>query len=262
MLAPNIDPIILKIGTLQISYYALVYIAGFLAVLFVIKNAIKEKELNLKNEQVYDLVIFLILGALLGARIFHILFWNLSYFAANPGKLFHVWEGGLSFHGGLFGALLAAAIYTKRKKINFWKLADLLTLPAIFFLALGRIANFINQEIVGTITNFPFCFNFKSHEGCRHPIQLYAAAARFALFFFLLYVKKSLKKSQHGFLFWLSIFGLGLGRFFLDFLREDAIYSGLKTGQWFSLVMVLVGIYALVKFHKKDLKYFFKNEPL
>jgi len=245
-----ISPVIFRVGNFQITYYALVYIGGFITALFFLLHY--KKELKLKEEQCYTLIVLNILGVIIGARIFHILFWNLNYFMANPIKVFYIWQGGFSFHGGILGAVIVSALYAKLNKISFAKLADVLILPAMLFLALGRIANFINQEIVGKATTFPLCVNFEYYQDCRHPVQLYASAGRFALFGFLLYLKK-LKMFKPGFIFWVGVFLLGLGRFILDFIREDALYFYLSAGQWFSLLMVLIGSFVLVKYYKKEL---------
>jgi phosphatidylglycerol---prolipoprotein diacylglyceryl transferase len=246
MIAPQINPIILKFANMQLTYYSLVYVAAFLTVLFVLLRAFRKKELNLSENEIYDLVILLILGTLVGARIFHVLFWNFNYFLSSPMEIIKIWKGGFSFHGGLLGAAISVAVYAKKHKIPFGKLADILVLPIIFFLALGRITNLLNHEIIGTISNH-WCISFPEIQGCRHPIQLYAAAGRFVLFAFLIYLKTSVKKLPQGFLFWFSILLLGIGRFFLDFIREDAFYAGLKIGQWFSIIMIIVSIYFLKK---------------
>src|SRR3989338_817949 len=120
-----IDPVIVKIGFIQVTYYSLVYIAGFLAALLLLLRAAKRKDIEMSGEEVYDFMFFAIIGLMIGARVFHILFWNLGYFVNNPIKIFYIWQGGLSFHGGLLGALVAAGLYAKAKKINFWKIADL-----------------------------------------------------------------------------------------------------------------------------------------
>ncbi|MFH1803051.1 MAG: prolipoprotein diacylglyceryl transferase [archaeon] len=252
------DPIIFKVGSIQVTYYALVYIASFLTATFLLL-AIRKKELNMKESEVYDLIILLVLGLFIGARIFHVLFWNLDYFSVNPEKILRIWEGGLSFHGGLLGLFLAGWFYCKIKKVNFWKIADLFALLGVLMGTFLRIANFINQEIVGTLTNVSWCINFKYHEGCRHPVQLYASAGRLILFFILLNIKKKTSKYKEGFIFWLSIFFLGAGRFLLDFLREDAIHLGLKAGQWFSLILLAISVIALAQNHKEDIKLLIKN---
>ena len=259
MLSHDINPIIFRIGFMQVTWYAFVYLIGFIVALFILLKASKKKEINITENEVYDFVFLGIIFMMLGARLFHVLFWGVDYYFQNPIKIFHVWEGGLSFHGGLFALLVFTAIYTKVKKINFWKLADILALLGVIMPAFSRVANFVNQEIVGTITNVPWCFEFKYHKGCRHPVQLYASAGRLALFACLVYIKRKLKEFKEGFIFWLFIFGIGLGRFILDFWRQDEIFHGLKAGQWLSLIMVFISLFALAEKHWKDVKKLFKK---
>jgi len=251
MISINIDPVLISFFGFEIRYYGLVYVLGFLLGLYTLNKARKDGILNLEKDQVYDLMFYLMLGVIIGARLFHAIFWDFSYFLKEPWKILYLWQGGMSFHGGLFGILLSGYIYCKKKNINAKKLADVLTLPAVFALALGRIVNFINQEIVGTVTNVSWCFKFKNYEECRHPVQLYAAFGRFLAFFILL---KFWNKHKEGFIFWNFILFFGIGRFFLDFIREDLIYLGLKAGQWFSLIMIIVSGYILFKFYMEDVK--------
>ena len=190
---------------------------------------------------------------LFGGRLFHVFFWGADYYFEEPFRILEIWKGGLSFHGGLVGVLITSLSYCKIKKINFWKVADILALLGILMPVFSRIANFINQEIVGTVTNVPWCFKFKYYDGCRHPVQLYASAGRLAFFFFVLHFKKKMKKWKEGFIFWIFVFGIGIGRFVLDFWRRDEVYYGLKAGQWLSLIMVIVGGFILLRNYKKDI---------
>src|SRR3989344_5274188 len=242
-----ISPILFEFGSFRITYYALVYVFGALAVLFMLRKA--RKVIGLSEGGIYDLVVLMIVGAIVGARIFHILFWDLEYFASNLVEVFFIWEGGLSFHGGLTGVGLAAWFYSRKKKVSLMKIADIVVLPAVLFLALGRIANFINQEIVGRITDVSWCVNFRFDEGCRHPVQLYAAGGRFLLFLFLLLLN-DLKKLKEGFIFWNFVFFIGIGRFVLDFWREGVQHLGLLSGQWLGLIMFVVSGVVLWKEYK------------
>jgi len=246
MFQVNPNSIILQIGSFQLSYYLLVIILAFLTITFVlIKN---KKNLQLKEGEVYDFVILLLIGTLIGARLFHVVFWDLGYYSQNLLKIFYIWEGGLSFHGGLIGASIITFLYCKIKKLSFIKIADILTLPTVFFLALGRIANFINSEILGIAANLPWCVVFQNIDNvCRHPIQLYASAGRFFLFFVLLFIQKKVKKKRDGLILWAFILLISIGRFLLDFLRDDPTFHGLLPGQWFSLVLISISIIALRK---------------
>ena len=251
MITLDINPFLLQFGSLQIRYYGLVFVFGFLSALYVVQRSIKKGYLSLTKEKGYDLIFYLLVGVLLGARVFHILFWGLDYYYAEPLKILFLWQGGLSFHGGLVGAILSLIIFTRKHKLSFWHVADVLTLPAIFVLALGRVANFINQEILGTITQLPWCVKFLQADPlhCRHPVQLYGALGRFFTFFLLLQFNK---KHKDGFIFWMFLFLMGVGRLFLDFLREDLRYLGLSAGQWLSNLMGLYGGYVLIRYYKED----------
>jgi phosphatidylglycerol---prolipoprotein diacylglyceryl transferase len=258
MLSHNLSPIIFNIGPVPITYYWSLYVIGFLIALFLLLRAVRKKEIEMTKRQAYGLMFWIVLSLMVGARIFHAIFWNWRYFAVRPMELLYFWHGGMSFHGGLVGALIAVGVYCKVNKINFWKVADLLALLAVLMPALTRIANFINQEVVGTVTNVPWCFKFKYADGCRHPVQLYASAGRFAFFFLMLGIKKKLKSFRQGFMFWISIAGIGLGRFALDFLRRDTRYFDWTAGQWLSLPMIIIGFYVLVKYYLDDLERIFQ----
>jgi phosphatidylglycerol---prolipoprotein diacylglyceryl transferase len=244
--SPN--PIIFHVGSFQLSYYLLTVVLGFLVILFVLLRASRKNKIGLSEEEVYDFVILLILGTVIGARVFHVVFWGWNYYSQNFVKVFYIWEGGLSFHGGLVGAFAVALIYAKLKKLSFLKIADILVVPTVLFLALGRIANFFNSEILGTAANVPWCVVFQNIDSvCRHPIQLYAAAGRFLLFFVLFFIGKKFKERKDGLLFWTFVLLISVGRFFLDFLREGSSFYELLVGQWFSLILIIVSVGAFWK---------------
>ncbi len=248
----NIDPTLFTIGPLEIRYYGLVYVIGFLFMLFYLEHLRKKNKLNLMQDQVYDLIFYLILGTLIGARLFHVIFWEPSYYLMRPWEIFYIWQGGMSFHGGLVGIIGVGFWFSKRFNIKFLRLADIISIPAMIFLAIGRIANFINGELPGTTSNVSWCVIFPGYENCRHPVQLYSAIKRF--FIAGLLVLLSLKKHKPGFIFFNMIFLMGLGRFFIDFLRLDARWLGLSAGQYFSLAMILVSSYVLLKYYNKEYK--------
>lgn len=254
MFSHDINPVIFRFWQIQVTWYALVYIVGFVVGLILMLRASRKKEIEMSEGEVYDFTLLVILGLMIGARVFHIVFWGWSYYFAEPFRMLEIWKGGFSFHGGLIGALLVTWFYCKKKKINFWKVADILALLGIMMPVFSRIANFINQEIVGTITDLPWCVNFKYHDGCRHPVQLYASLGRAIFFAAVLGLRKKIGKWKEGFIFWIFIFGIGFGRFSLDFLRRDELYYGLKAGQWLSVPMILIGVWALWKWHAEDVK--------
>lgn len=254
MIVHKINPILLSLGPLEVRYYGLVYVLGFLLGAYVLFYYQKKGKLDITKNQIWDLIFYLILGVVIGARLFEVLVWNPAYYLSNPLKIFHFWEGGMAFHGGLIGVLVAGYLYKKKNpKINVLQIADILSIPALIALAFGRIANFINAELWGTLSNLPWCTKFPDVEGCRHPVQLYSAIKRFAVAGFLAILY--LKPKKHGFLLFNLILWTGIGRFFIDFLREDIQYLGLSTGQYLSILMVLVAGFILLKYYRKDFKY-------
>ena len=250
----SLDPVLFHLGMFEIRWYGVIYAFGFLLALWFLLRS--REKLGLSKDDSYDLLFYLMLGDIIGARLFHVLFWEPAYYFAHPLKILYLWEGGLAFHGGLIGICLAAYWYCRKKNISFLQVADVLTVPALLGLGLGRIANFINGELVGTVTTVPWCVNFGDGL-CRHPYVLYSAVKRFALAGLFFALQRSYTFTD-GFLFWLMIFFMGLGRFFLDFLREDVLYFYLSVGQWMSLMMIVLGGIVLLKKYRGDLRKVFK----
>jgi phosphatidylglycerol:prolipoprotein diacylglycerol transferase len=255
----NINPTLVNIGPLEIRYYGLVYVIGFIVVFLYLRHLVKQKKLALNEEELYDLVFYLMLGVLIGSRLFHIIFWEPMYYLTAPWKIFYLWEGGMSFHGGLVGVLTATYLFWRRKeirkKVPFAKLADYLAIPSTFILAVGRIANFINGELPGTVTNVSWCWYFPGYEGCRHPQVLYAAAKRFLIFGWLVLLNS--RKHKDGFIVWNMVTLFGIGRLVIDFWRDDYRFLGLAAGQYLSIVMIILGGYVLFRYYREDLKRLF-----
>jgi len=255
----NINPILLKLGPIEIRYYGLIYALGFVITYFFLIKLSKERQIDLKKEDLIDLIFYLIIGVVAGARLFYVLFYNLPYFIENPLIVFAVWQGGLSFHGALVGAALIAAWFCKKHKIKFYQLADMIVIPAALALMLGRIANFINGELVGRITNVPWCVNFEGYEGCRHPSQLYESFKNLVIFAILWTIKDKKinnKKLPDGFLFWLFVMLYSTFRFIIEFWRAPDsqlgfIIFGLTMGQLLCLAMFVVGAIFMIKIFKK-----------
>ena len=252
MFTYNLDPVLFSLGPFEIRYYGLVYAFAFIAAYFILRRYSKAKKLNLTYDEIDTLLIYLILGVIIGSRLFEIIFWQPGYYFSDPIKMLYIWEGGMSFHGGLSGIIVAGLLFVRKHKVGFFELADIVAIPAMLFLALGRIANFINAELPGKITDVSWCVNFPGFDGCRHPYQLYSAAARFLIFGLLLYL--SSRKFKAGFIFWNFVLLDGIARFILDFWKDDVLYFGLAMGQYLSIVMVIVAGYFLIKHHGKDFR--------
>jgi phosphatidylglycerol:prolipoprotein diacylglycerol transferase len=251
MFINNINPVIATIGPFEIRYYGLVYAIGFLVAYFLLRSIAKKKTIpNFSVEKADTFMLYLIIGAIAGARLLLFVFYYPKTLITNPLEVFMTWHGGMSFHGGLVGAVIAGLIFCKRHKVSFYKLADFLVLPLALFLIFGRIANFINGELVGKKTNVPWCVVFKDYEGCRHPSQLYESAKNLAIFITLsiLYFNKELKKKfKDGIIFWLFVLMYGVLRFIITFWRDDPRFLGLSGGQYLCILMVVVSIYFLFR---------------
>jgi len=256
----NFDPVLVNLGPLEIRYYGLVYVLAFLLVYLYFDYLIKKREIKLEKEELFDLILYVMVGVLVGSRLVHAIFWEPMYYLTQPWKILYIWEGGMAFHGGLIGVVVATYLFWKKigKKVPLAKFADHLSIVAVLMLAFGRIANFINGELPGRITNVNWCWQFPGYESCRHPQVLYSAAKRFLVFGWLVFLSTR-KRFKDGFVFWNMLFLMGIGRFVVDFYREDALLLGLTAGQYLSLVMIFVGAYALAKHYRKDIKSFWSR---
>jgi phosphatidylglycerol---prolipoprotein diacylglyceryl transferase len=253
-----IDPIFLRIGGIQIRYYGLIYSLMFLLGTFMIIwiSEYKYKKLKIKEyakldkNAVFDFMIYLIFGGIMGARLFHIIFYNLSFYLSNPLEVFALWHGGLSFHGGLFGGILVTYYFCRKRKINFYDLADVVTIPFALGLAFGRIGNFINQELYGKITTLPWGVKFDNAEGLRHPTQLYESAKNFFIFGALLFLNR--KKRNRGLIFWSFIAMYGTLRLVIEFWKEfPPVLFGLTMGQLLCVPMIVIGAIMIFKTERK-----------
>jgi phosphatidylglycerol---prolipoprotein diacylglyceryl transferase len=239
----NIDPVLISLGPLQIHYYGLAYVVGLLLCFFIAKQLIKKKEYPLTNEELEDYMLYIVIGLLIGARLFYFLFYNTTNLLNNPLQLIKIWEGGMSFHGGLIGILCAGYIFCKKYKKDFYTMADLTVIPAALALGIGRIANFINGELYGRITTLPWNVDFG--DGLtRHPSQLYEAAKNWLIFAILWNVKN--KEYRKGTIFWLFITLYGLFRFMIEFVREPDPQLGFVILNFFTMGQILTGIMAII----------------
>ncbi len=238
MIVHNINPDIITVGGLHIRWYGLVYALGFLAIFFFLKWYHKKHKIqHLTSERIDTLLIYLIIGTILGGRLLLFLFYHPSIWWTDPLQILKIWEGGMSFHGALIGLVIAIILFCKRYKIDFYRITDLIVIPGALFLFFGRIANFVNGELWGIPSNVPWCVQFQGIEGCRHPSQLYEALKNLTIFFILLWIK-NIKKLRKGVLTWSFIGLYGLLRFLVNFWRDDPVLLlGISTGQWLSLLM-------------------------
>ncbi len=261
MFIHNIDPTLLKIGIFEIRLYGIVYALGFLLAYWMIYK--KRKEIEIKKEQIDNLMLFLLIGLMVGARIFHFVFSDPLTFIRNPLEIFMIWHGGMSFFGALLGMFIANFYYMKKIRIDWKKTADILVIAATVALILGRIANFVNGELIGTPSSLPWCVVFLNIDYiCRHPYQVYASFSHVLLLSILLvfYKIKKLKKLKEGLIFIKFLIFYSLFRFATDFVREDPRFLGLTVWQYASVLVFGIGIFMLIKqkaykpYSRKDIK--------
>lgn len=243
---PDIDPVFLRLGPLEFRWYGLMYILAFVAGYYLALAGVKRKRLPLTRDDVADLVFTLALGVILGGRLGYVLFYNAPYYLAYPLRVFAVWEGGMSFHGGLIGVTLAALWFARKKKLGFFRLADLCIPAGPVGLGLGRLGNFINGELYGRPTDVPWGMVFPGGGGVpRHPSQLYEAFLEGPVTFTVLWLWGR-KDPPEGVLFWAFIAMYGAFRFLVEFFREPDAQIGyllryFSMGQMLSLPMLLLG---------------------
>ena len=245
-----IDPVIFNIGSLEIRWYGLIMALSFLIGSFIAVKLGKKR--NLSKDQVYDFLLYLIPLSIIFARLFHVFVYNFDYYIQNPLQIVQIWKGGVSLFGGLLGALLAALIFSKKRKIKFYDLADVFIIPLSFGIIFGRIGNFINQELYGKITNLPWAIKFDNVEGLRHPTQIYEAIGHLIIFLLLLIIWK--KNPKKGFIFYSFIIMYSIFRFFMEFLREDTPFLlGLTITQLLIIPILIISIILMKNLKKENL---------
>jgi phosphatidylglycerol:prolipoprotein diacylglycerol transferase len=252
----NIDPILVELGPIRLSWYGLMYVFGFLISYLLVRYQMKRKDFGITKQEVDDFYFYLILGLIIGARLGYVLFYDLKFYLANPLEVFAIWHGGMSFHGGLIGVLIVGIVFSWRHNKSFWKIADLFIVTAPIGLGLGRIGNFINGELYGRVTQVPWGMIFpKGGPLPRHPSQLYESALEGGVLFFILWLVKDTKLPTGGLLaLFLSLYGVF--RFFVEFFRQpDAqlgfILGPFTMGQILSTCMIIGGIFLMIYLRKK-----------
>src|SRR5262249_52054418 len=157
---PQIDPVFLHIGRIQLRWYGLMYMVSFILGYFIMKKYARYRKLELSTDDLYDLLFYLILGVMIGGRLGYVLFYDLNNYLLQPLTIFAIWQGGMSFHGGFIGVIIAAWWICRKKGWNFWEIADLVSVAVPIGLGLGRIGNFINGELFGRPTNVAWAMVF------------------------------------------------------------------------------------------------------
>ncbi len=252
MFINNFDPIAFELFSIQIRWYSIAYILGVvLGWIYCRKKLIKDKKiLNLFD----NLITYIIIGIIVGGRLGYVLFYNFKYFLEHSLEIFMIWNGGMSFHGGLLGVIFATILFSKKNKINSFIFLDLISLVAPIGIFFGRIANFINSELYGKETDVIWSVKFLAVDNiARHPSQIYEAIFEGIILFFLLnyFVKKNIF-NKPGLISSLFLIFYSIFRFLIEFFRVPDpqigyIIFNLSMGQLISIIFLIFGIYLFFK---------------
>jgi len=251
MLINNFDPVAFQIFSLEIRWYSLSYIFGILLG-WILSKKIFISDLNLR-EKFDDFITYIIVGIIVGGRLGYILFYNFDYYSNNLIDIFKIWQGGMSFHGGLIGIVIASIWFAKKYHQNAFIYLDIVSLVAPIGIFFGRIANFLNSELYGTETNIFWAVKFiKIDNLYRHPSQLYEAIFEgLILFFILIYFRNKGLIKIPGLISGLFLIFYSMFRFIIEFVRVPDehlgyIFANLSMGQIISFIFLLIGIYLVV----------------
>ena len=251
---PDISPILFSIGPLSVRWYSLAYLLGIVAAWQLVWYSVKKYQLGLSKIEVEDAVFYATIGIICGGRLGYVLFYGDGFFWQNPLQILAIWHGGMSFHGGAAGAVLGLWYTARKYKIPFWQLTDLAALYAPIGIFLGRLANFVNDELWGRVSDVPWAVRFPSGGYLpRHPSQLYAAATEGLLLLLLLnwlWWRHRATRERKGLVSALFVLGYAVFRICLEQFRQpDAqlgfFFGGLTMGQLLSLPLLLLGIWLL-----------------
>lgn len=249
----NFSPIAFSIFGFGVHWYSLAYIFGIMVALQVTLKLSARFELSFSREIINDYVAYAIAGIVIGGRLGHVLFYDLQYYLACPADIVKVWKGGMSFYGGFLGVITSTLVFCKMRKIDFLRFMDLWSVSVPIGVFFGRIANFINGELLGKPSDIAWCVVFRDGIS-RHPSQIYEALLEGVLLFLLMILSVKLKSYKiRGVLSGIFCFGYGCARFIAEFFREpdsDFSYklfdvSGLNLNQYLSIAMLCLGIYVI-----------------
>jgi phosphatidylglycerol---prolipoprotein diacylglyceryl transferase len=243
---PNIDPIAFSIGPLAVRWYGLMYLAGFAIGWWLGVRRINRGLAPITRQQLDDLLFLIVLGVILGGRLGYVLFYKPGYYFSHPIEIFYIWQGGMSFHGGLLGVMLAMTFAARKHRVDWLRLMDFIAPLIPPGIAAGRMGNFINGELPGRVTDVPWGMLFRgAGDAPRHPSQLYQFALEGLVLFAFLWWFSS-KPRARGEVSAMFLLGYGALRFVTEFFREpDAFIGflalGFTMGQWLCLAMIAGG---------------------
>lgn len=257
---PDISPIMFSMGPLAIRWYSMAYLVGIVAGWMLVDRNVRINKLGLEKTQIEDLMFYITLGIILGGRLGYAIFYGGAEMWLKPWRLLEIWKGGMSFHGGVVGVIAAVWLFSRKIKYSFLALTDLAVLYAPIGIFLGRLANFVNDELWGRVTTVPWAVRFPAGGYLlRHPSQLYEGLLEGVLMFVVLNLLWQLPKIRriHGVVSALFIILYGCFRIILEQFREpDAqlgfFFGGVTMGQMLSIPLVVGGLAVLVWCFRKD----------
>lgn len=248
---PDFNPIAFQVGSFKVHWYGIMYLIAFLSGWYLAWVRSKKSHSSVKPDQVSDLILYCALGVLIGGRVGYMLFYDLANFLHNPLILFRVWDGGMSFHGGLLGVLCAMWLYGRKIHKSVWDITDFIVPMVPIGLGLGRLGNFINGELWGRVTNVPWAMVFpKAGPLPRHPSQLYEFALEGVALFIILWLFSAKPRPRFA-VSALFLLGYGCFRFFCEFFRQPDLQLGfiffgwVTMGQLLSAPMIVIGVISL-----------------
>ncbi len=251
MFINNFDPVAIQVFSLEIRWYSLSYIAGILLG-WVLSKRVFISNLKLK-EKFDDYITYLILGVIIGGRLGYVLFYNFDFYLNNFFDIFKIWQGGMSFHGGLIGVIIISILFAKKNNQNSYDYLDIVSLVAPIGIFFGRLANFLNSELYGIETNVPWAVKFiKIDNLYRHPSQLYEAFFEGIILFIILIIFKNKGFMRiPGFISGLFLFFYSIFRFIIEFFRMPDeqlgyLFFNLTLGQIISFIFLSLGIYLII----------------
>ena len=252
---PNISPIIFSIGPVAVRWYSMAYLAGIVLAWVLVLRNIKKYNINLTKENIEDLAFYATLGIILGGRLGYVLFYGGDTFLKNPLYILEIWKGGMSFHGGILGVIIAVYLFSRKIKWPFLAVTDLVVLYAPIGIFLGRLANFANDELWGRVTDVAWAVRFPNGGYLpRHPSQIYEALTEGLLMLLILNIlwRKEWVRSRTGFVS--AVFALCYGAFRMameQFREPDAqlgfLFGYITMGQLLSIPLIIAGLYVIFK---------------
>jgi phosphatidylglycerol:prolipoprotein diacylglycerol transferase len=257
---PALDPIALRVGPFAVHWYGIAYLVGFAGAFFVMRWLVHRWRLNLTDDDLLTIVLAAIVGVLLGGRLGYVLFYGGSYYLRRPGQIAAIWDGGMSFHGGLAGILVAGVVVAATMRIPWLTLCDLGSVGAPIGFFFGRMANFVNQELWGRVTTVPWGVIFPNAGPLpRHPSQLYEAALEgVVLLAVLLWIATRRPNPPRGVVFGWLLTLYGVFRIAVEFFRQPDVQigflpGGATMGQLLSVPLVVVGVGVIVWSYRRGL---------